>query len=299
MIWAAAMAWLSGALAPFLAVRVGAERIGFASEHWSALMGACVEALRAGEAGAILILASLGAPTLVLGTPLLWGVALAARRSIQLRRMLGRRSTTPPQRLLALASRAGVTRQPVFLDDARVYAFAYGWWLPRAAVSRGLLTVLTDDEVVAVLRHEAHHARSGGPVRHTVLEVLGHAFRYWPRGRELVDSARLEEEIAADRAACSADGGPAALLSALLTLARLGSSPRIGAPAMSSWLEARVRAVCDGPGPRSRPGARWMMGALAAAALLSAPPLAHAVEWRMLHLHYREAAPHDASATTC
>jgi len=298
MIWAAAMAWLSGALAPLLAVRVGAERIGFASKRWPELLGACVDALRAGEAGAILILVSLGAPTLVLGVPLLSGVAVAVCRSFRLRRMLGQRGTQPPRRLLALASRAGLTRLPSYLDDARAYAFAYGWWLPRAAVSRGLLAVLTDDEVVAVLRHEAHHARRGGPMLHAALEVLGHAFRYWPRGRKLVESARLDEELAADRAACSGTGGAAALLSALLTLARLGSLPRIGAPAMSSRLEARVRAVCDGPGTRSRQGVRWIVGAMVAAAMLSTPLLAHAAEWRILHLHFGRTIPH-ASATTC
>ncbi len=248
MIWVAALAWFAGALPPLVAVRVGAERIGFVSERWPDVLGACVDAMMAGEARAIPIIASLVVPPLVLGLPLLVGGARAVRRSYRLGRMVVHRSATPPRRLLVLARRAGLARPPVHLDDARAYAFAYGWWRPRTAVSCGLLALLTDDEVTAVLRHEAHHARCGGPIRHAVLDVLGDAFRYWPRGRELVDSARLDEELAADRAACCADDDAAALLSALLKLARLGSSPCLGAPTMSCWLEARVRAVCDARG---------------------------------------------------
>jgi len=298
MIWVAALAWFAGALPPLVAVRVGAERIGFVSERWPDVLGACVDAMMAGEARAIPIIASLVVPPLVLGLPLLVGGARAVRRSYRLGRMVVHRSATPPRRLLVLARRAGLARPPVHLDDARAYAFAYGWWRPRTAVSCGLLALLTDDEVTAVLRHEAHHARCGGPIRHAVLDVLGDAFRYWPRGRELVDSARLDEELAADRAACCADDDAAALLSALLKLARLGSSPCLGAPTMSCWLEARVRAVCDGPRRRTRPGASWIVAAMAAATLLSAPLLAHAAEWRVPALDLGAAVP-AGPATTC
>jgi Zn-dependent protease with chaperone function len=299
MIWAATVVWLSVALVPVLAVRLAGERAGFSTPRMPDLIQICLESLAAGEATVLLTLGSLLLPLFAVAVPLALGCVHLARRSLSLHRMTVHRRARLPEWVRALAARAGLAREPVYLDDARAYAFAFGWWRPRAALSRGMVDMLSTDELLAVLRHEAHHTRPGGMIRHAVLDLLGCSFPHWRHGRELAAAARLAEELAADRAACRNGSDASALLSALLKLARLGTPPLPYAlPGMSGWLEARVRAVCEGRPAPVAPGLRWLRGPALAAAIVAAPLAAHAADWHGLELRFDRAPPH-ASATTC
>ncbi len=111
------------------------------------------------------------------------------------------------------------------LDAKRVHAvhglpnpaFTTGWWRPRVYVASGLVERLSEDELTAVLAHEAEHARRRDPLRLFALRSLAGLLFWLPAIRRLVDDLVDETEIAADDAAARAHALP--LASAILRLA--------------------------------------------------------------------------------
>ena len=82
----------------------------------------------------------------------------------------------------------------------------------------GDVILVDDDELEAVLAHEAHHRRRRDPLRIAVARVFGHAFFFLPILRRLSDRYCAMAELAADDAAVrTAPGGSATLASALLS----------------------------------------------------------------------------------
>ena len=106
---------------------------------------------------------------------------------------------------------------------ARVYegsapqAFCAGLLRPRVYVSTGAVAQLSQDELDAVLVHEAHHARLRDPLRVLFARVLGDALFFLPGVRQLGNRYGALAEMAADQAAVRAAGDRAPLASALLT----------------------------------------------------------------------------------
>jgi Zn-dependent protease with chaperone function len=118
---------------------------------------------------------------------------------------------------------------------------------PRVYVSRGLLSALSPQEVEAVLRHEAHHLRRRDPLRLFFLGLAQRLAAPFPAARVLIDRARVEIELAADRAALQAV--PVEVLaSALIKVASARSA--VSALASAAGLtpdQARVAALLGRP----------------------------------------------------
>lgn len=106
-----------------------------------------------------------------------------------------------PQRLGRLAEELGIGRQVAFVASDQPFAFCGGYWRPQVWVSAGLLAFLDDQELAAVLRHEAHHLQQRDPLRLLVVRTLREALFFLPAVRLLSGCYEVEQEISADRAA--------------------------------------------------------------------------------------------------
>jgi hypothetical protein len=93
-------------------------------------------------------------------------------------------------------------------------AFCGGVLRPKVVVTSELLDALDPAERGAVVAHELSHARSRGPLKLVLGQVVVRSFFWVPVLRDLVDRYLLLTELTADRAAIAATS-PAALAGAL------------------------------------------------------------------------------------
>jgi Zn-dependent protease with chaperone function len=97
-------------------------------------------------------------------------------------------------------------------------AFTAGWLRPRIYVAAELEERLSEDELAAVLAHEAAHATRRDPLRLSLLRFLGCTLFWIPALRRLAIDVAAEGEVRADNHAARGHG--LALASALVQLAR-------------------------------------------------------------------------------
>ena len=124
---------------------------------------------------------------------------------------------------------------------ARPLAFCSGLLRPRVFVSEGTLERLGEDELAAVVEHEAHHAARRDPLRILIARAIGDAYSLGALGRR----EQALSELAADDAAVRSRGAG---------FARLGAADlprRIGAD------RARARGSARRARPRGEIPARW------------------------------------------
>ena len=154
--------------------------------------------------------------------------------------------------------RVGLGGRIDLLVDPRPRAFCYGLRRPRVAVTTGLLALLDEDELEAVLRHEAYHAAHRDPLRLVAANALAAIFFFLPLLALLRDHYAVATELAADRHAVRGMGTSRGIAAALYKLlSRPESPPLAGAVGATSALPLRVDALLDGAisvRPCLRPG---------------------------------------------
>lgn len=160
---------------------------------------------------------------------------------------------TPPARLQALlpAHRLSV-EDVVFLNFAPAHAFSLGFRRPRIWLTAGLVNLLTDEELVTVLAHEAHHCRQRDPLRLLIGRTLKSAFVFLPLVGHLAEAAELQQEVAADRSAILHMGSDLPLLCTLQKLLKQGATGVVPSAAYSPFnvTEARLRRLIYPAQPR-------------------------------------------------
>ena len=162
--------------------------------------------LPAGLAGSALIAAALA----------LVHQLLATRRV--LRPVLARQLPTS-RRLDRLARASGIAGRIDLVDDDAAYTFCYGLGHTRVCLSRGLVSMLDDAELGAVLRHEAHHARHRDPLKILLGRSLASGLYFLPLAGALRNGYLAGKEICADRDASAGHAsGEQALARALIKL---------------------------------------------------------------------------------
>lgn len=191
----------------------------------------------------------------------LWGGLILAgltallrqcRRSHRLRRWVARAALTPSPALAAAVERAGSEHRVVEIGADAPYAFTYGVWHPRVAVSTGLVARASQDELAAVLRHEDYHVRHRDPLKVLALRTWAAAFFLIPLIGDVLQRILDRQELKADRAAvrqCGVSPVAAALLKAT---GEPDPAPGTALAAMGgpALLEARVIQLETGRGPR-------------------------------------------------
>jgi hypothetical protein len=154
---------------------------------------------------------------------------------------------TPPARLQALLVAHDLsTDDLVYLNLPATHAFCLGFWRPRIWLTAGLTDLLTDDELAAVLAHEAYHCRRRDPLRLLISRAVKSAFFFLPLVGNLAKLAELQQEIAADQAVVETMGDDLPLLCSLQKLLTQGT-PRTPMPKATvtpfNVTEARLRRL--------------------------------------------------------
>lgn len=163
---------------------------------------------------ALLALAALGAAVLIV-------TARAAWRQFRAHRRL--------TRALPVAGPLAAHPAVLVVDAAAPLAFCAGWLRPRVYVSSGVLGLLSDSELRAVLAHEQHHGALRDPLRLAISRVLCQALFFLPVLGPLHDRYADVAELSADAAALEAsDGVSAPLASAMLAVATTNAGDVVG-----------------------------------------------------------------------
>lgn len=187
---------------------------------------------------------------LPLGLGLFLAIIEGGRLTLATHRLMGALAPTrcrPRSRLRRLAARCGLREAIVLARTDRPLVFTHGLLHTRIWLTTGLLKQLSDAELEAVLRHEAHHCQAHDPLKIFVGRCLSRALFFIPVARDLVDAYMVAKEIAADEHAVRAMGDAQPLASALH---KLIAQPAIAAPVAamageSHLVEARLWALLD------------------------------------------------------
>lgn len=163
--------------------------------------------------------------------------ATRAARLIRTTRHPGSAHRPLPARLHTAAERVGLIGRIRCTPDPRAFAYTVGLIDPVVVVSRGALRRLRDDELLAVMVHEAHHVRARDPLRILVARVVARVFFAVPVVAWLVARSETLLELDADRAALLSLGDPAPLAGALLAL----DDPDLSGFAVAGWSLATAR----------------------------------------------------------
>jgi Zn-dependent protease with chaperone function len=103
----------------------------------------------------------------------------------------------------------------VLFESPDPQAVCAGLLRPRVYLSTGTLEALTEEELDAVLAHEAHHARVRDPLQVFIVRVVADALFFLPAAQGLAERYSSLAELAADSAAVHKRGSQS-LASALL-----------------------------------------------------------------------------------
>jgi Zn-dependent protease with chaperone function len=155
-----------------------------------------------------------------------------------------------PDELAAATQRTGAGNI-VCLDSPTPSAFCAGLLRPRVFVTSGMAAGLADDELDAVLVHEAEHARRRDPLRRLAGRAAAEVLFWLP----LVgwwSRSRLEHaELAADQAAIRRVGRPS--LARALRAAATPAAPAAAGVQFDGAGPARVSQLLGDQPPRRRP----------------------------------------------
>ncbi len=199
---------------------------------------------------------------------LVGAVILNSLRLVMLTRHLRGRTWSAPAWLQAQvaeqANELGLRQPPQVLvaADARPWALAAGFFPPYLIVSSGLVGLLDNEELDAVLCHELMHLRRGDLWWTALAGVLHDLTWFLPTTRRLYRLLRAELELACDDYLVG-ERRRLALASALarVRLAGLGTGPEargslalLDAP-LDRSIEARLRRLLDHSGHAAAPGA--------------------------------------------
>lgn len=235
----------------------------------SHMLGACVFRLRATYAtpgGAAVAVAGL-----TLSTVIVLRAGWATTRALREQHAERRR-----QRLLvALAAPPADDGAAVVVDCPQPAAYCVAGRRAIVVITRGAVSLLTADQVDAVLAHEQAHLAARHHRRLAAAAVAGQALRELPLFRGLSDHVRRLLEMHADQIA-SHRHDPEVLASALVTVASGRATPCAATPstalaAASTDITARIRRLLLPPAPLER--RRQVFARALAAALLAVPLL--------------------------
>lgn len=153
----------------------------------------------------------------------------------------------PNRRLRRLRQRCDLTDKIVLVRTDHLLVFAHGFINPRVWLSTGLMRALNDDELEAVLRHEAYHVKVHDPLMILLVRCLSRMLFFAPVARDLCETYTLAKEIAADSYAAQAMGGALPLVRALRKLIVARPVPALNAALVGdvNAIETRLLALLD------------------------------------------------------
>jgi Zn-dependent protease with chaperone function len=181
----------------------------------------------------------------------------AARGYLGVRRLLASAGRPLPGPVQAAARGLGVAGRVDVVATGEAFAVTHGLLRPRILLSSGLVAVLDEAELTAVLVHERHHLLRRDPLRLLAARLLAGYGWYLPLLRWWTLRSALRRELAADRAA-TARAGVAAVAGALLKLADLPAPVAVAAVNPAGNLPDRI-AQLEGQPLARRPWRGWLL----------------------------------------
>ena len=184
-------------------------------------------------------------------------------------------TVTCPDHVLAHARRQGLGSLQVISHRAPL-AVTTGLLRPRVTISTGAIEALADDELAAVLAHEAHHVASRDPLRLLIAGALAELATPFPIVSHLARRLELAIEVAADAAAVRATSAAAVAASLMHFLEPVPD----GAAACGiggSYVGERVDALCGNAPRSSRPARELAASALAVVLIVAVIGALHLV----------------------
>lgn len=154
-------------------------------------------------------------------------------------------------RVRDVAARLGVAGRVCVVKADEPYAFTHRLVGPRVVLGAALVRSLEDDELAAVLAHEAAHVRSRDPLKVLVTRVLVARAFYLPALRHLASRFVAGRELAADRQAVRHCGERALAGALMRTLGppRWAATTPAAAMASAASLDARITQLETGAAP--------------------------------------------------
>jgi Zn-dependent protease with chaperone function len=177
-------------------------------------------------------------------------VSQYARTRLALRRLAP--SAPSPQSLLQIEAMLAIEVR--LCADDRCFCCCAGLLFPRVIISTGMLELLDEAQLTAVLAHEAAHVRHRDPARALAVRCASNALFYLPLARHLSQKSLVAAELGADSAAARVAGQPALIRALLEVLGRV--RPILGTVtemASLDSLDSRIEALRTRALPRTRP----------------------------------------------
>lgn len=119
-------------------------------------------------------------------------------------------------------------------------AFTVGLLRRRIVLSTGLLELLDEKELAAVIHHEAYHEEHADPLKVFLLSLLSNVFWYLPVLKHIHSNYKVVREVLADRHAMEQTGGMADLGRALLKLLKKRQSVSVMQAAHVSFADTAI-----------------------------------------------------------
>lgn len=128
----------------------------------------------------------------------------------------------------------------VVIEHEQVVALTMGFCRPRIVLSTGLIRLLDDSELEAVIRHEEHHLLHMDPLRTLLTYLSAKVMWYLPILKWCHHVCKISREVLADRYAIERTGSAQGLGGALLKLVK---AKPVNIPfAHASFLDTSINA---------------------------------------------------------
>lgn len=179
---------------------------------------------------------------------------LQAANTRRLRRWVASHTVALPSALDCSARAVRLGGRVDLVDAPGSFSFTHGMVRPRVAVSRGLVDAASEEELDAVLHHEAYHVVNYDPLKVVLARGLPRALFFLPTLGELQGRYVASRELAADRRAMRR-AGTASLAGALYKVVAGPAGLDLGAAAAIGGgvaLDARLDQLESGAEPRPR-----------------------------------------------
>jgi Zn-dependent protease with chaperone function len=157
-----------------------------------------------------------------------------------------------PANLLQLETDLGIKIR--VCDDRRCFCCCAGFAFPVVLISSGMIEILDEAQLAAVLAHESEHVRRRDPARALAVRCASNALFYIPLARHLSKKALIASELGADSVAAQLAGRAQLVRALLQVLGRV--RPALGTVSEMASLEAldvRIEALRTNALPSVRP----------------------------------------------
>lgn len=161
--------------------------------------------------------------------------------------------------------------QVSIVDQVEPIVFTFGFRKPQILISTGMLTIVSEEELIAILEHERWHCLQRDPWKGFVASTIANSFFFLPVIQKLRELYFLEKEILADQFAIQ-KSSKKVLVSALIKLASSSShqTARAITPFVDSTLQDyRIDAIVSSDGKMPHMNRReWLLSGSALLVLL-------------------------------